>query len=94
MKAVEVWVSGRVQGVGFRAFVESAAAELGVNGWVRNLPDGRVQAKFEGVEHAVDRAVDACRRGPSAARVDSVESRDTELAGLSGFTVRPTEGRS
>ena len=58
-------IAGRVQGVGFRFFVEDAAAREGVHGWVRNLPDGRVEARIEGDAEAVERVEAALRRGPA-----------------------------
>lgn len=67
-----VFVTGRVQGVGFRYSCEDAVAGE-VRGWVRNLPDGRVEAVFEGPRDAVERAVEWCRRGPPGARVTGVE---------------------
>ena len=70
---VHVVVRGRVQGVGFRFFTVRVARQLGVSGFVRNLPDGRVEAVFEGEEEAVKKAIEWCRRGPSLARVDKVE---------------------
>jgi acylphosphatase len=66
-------IGGRVQGVGFRMFAESAAAREGVHGYVRNLDDGRVEAIVEGDQASVDRVELALRRGPSGARVESFE---------------------
>jgi len=66
-------VSGRVQGVFFRAFTQQVASSLGLRGWVRNLPDGRVEALFEGERAVVEEALAQCRRGPPAARVDAVD---------------------
>ena len=66
-------IGGRVQGVGFRMFAESAAAREGVHGYVRNLDDGGVEAVVEGDQAAVDRVELALRRGPSGARVESFE---------------------
>jgi acylphosphatase len=66
-------VSGRVQGVYFRQSTLIEAQNLGVKGWVRNLIDGRVEAAFEGEEHAVKTLVNYCRQGPSAARVTNLE---------------------
>ena len=66
-------VSGRVQGVGFRYFVHDAAAREGVTGYVRNLPDGRVEALVEGDEDAVTRVERAIRSGPGGARVEDVD---------------------
>ena len=84
-----LWVSGSVQGVLFRSSVEEQALPAGVTGWVRNLPDGRVEAVLEGEEDAVGRVIAFCHRGPPYARVDRVEIRDEEYRGdLRGFTVR------
>ena len=65
-------VSGRVQGVGFRWFARDTATREGVGGWVRNLPDGRVEAFVEGEAEAVTRVERALRMGPRGARVESV----------------------
>jgi acylphosphatase len=83
-----VWVSGRVQGVWFRESCREEAVLRGVAGWVHNLPDGRVEAVFEGEPDAVDAMVAWCHQGPPRARVREVERLD-ELAGAeSGFRVR------
>ena len=66
-------VSGRVQRVHFRQSTLLEAQNLSVNGWVRNLMDGRVEAIFEGEEHAVKTLVNYCRQGPPAARVNNME---------------------
>ena len=71
-----VEVSGRVQGVGYRAWVQHQALRLELEGWVRNRRDGSVEAVFSGPEEAVARAIDACRRGPAGARVDAVEAEE------------------
>jgi len=68
-----VWVSGRVQGVFFRSETQEAARRRGVKGWVRNLPDGRVEAVFEGEEKAVNELIEFCKRGPPGAVVTSVK---------------------
>jgi acylphosphatase len=73
-------ISGRVQGVGFRWFARDAAVREGVGGWVRNLPDGRVEALVEGEAEAVTRVERALRSGPRGARVDSVHV-EIETAG-------------
>jgi acylphosphatase len=70
---VHVFVSGIVQGVFFRQKTKRQAESLGVDGWVRNLPDGRVEAVFEGEEQAVKSLVDWCRHGPSYAMVTNVD---------------------
>jgi acylphosphatase len=71
-----VTVRGRVQGVGYRAFVEREALQLGIEGWVRNRRDGSVEAVFAGEPDLVRALIEACRRGPRAARVDSLEERE------------------
>ena len=68
-----VYVVGRVQGVFFRSETEYEAVKRNVCGWVRNLPDGRVEAVFEGEKGAVEALVEFCRRGPHGARVSEVE---------------------
>lgn len=70
-----VFISGRVQGVGFRYATQRQAGRLGLSGWVRNLPDGRVEAVFQGHPDVVAAAVAWCHRGPRRARVDRVEVR-------------------
>lgn len=68
-----VFVSGKVQGVGFRASTRRKARELGVTGWVKNLRDGRVEAVFEGSEEKVKKIVEWTKSGPRTARVDGIE---------------------
>jgi acylphosphatase len=82
-------IGGRVQGVGFRVFVEARAAAEGVHGFVQNLPDGRVEADVEGDEESVDRMELALGRGPIGARVDTftVEPLDPGRR-ATGFTIR------
>ena len=71
-----VIVQGRVQGVGFRAFVEGEAARRGIEGWVRNRRDGTVEAVFAGEPSVVADMIEACRRGPPGARVDVLHQRE------------------
>ena len=73
---VHVFVRGRVQGVGFRAFVEHAALRRGLEGWVRNLRDGRVEAVLSGPPEAVEAVLEICRRGPPSARVDALDRHE------------------
>jgi acylphosphatase len=82
-------ISGRVQGVGFRFFTEAAAARDGLHGWVRNLPDGRVEISAEGEVEAVDRFERHVRHGPPGARVSDVQVHE-ELPEHrhTGFSVR------
>ena len=83
-----VLVRGRVQGVFFRDTVRNSAERAGVAGWVRNNPDGAVEAVFEGDDAAVERLVALCREGPPAARVEDVEVHDEPETGERGFRVR------
>jgi len=84
-----VFVSGRVQGVFFRQSTWERARQAGVSGWVRNLPDGRVEAVFEGPARAVAAMIRFCRTGPPLARVDHVEVHDEPPAGDTfPFTIR------
>lgn len=79
---------GRVQGVYFRDTTRRRALSMGVSGWVRNRPDGTVEAVFEGAPHAVERLVAFCGEGPRGARVDRVEVSEEKVEGLSGFSIR------
>ena len=83
-----VVVHGHVQGVFFRDSTRRAADRHDLAGWVRNRPDGTVEAVFEGDEDAVAAAVDFCRAGPRGAVVKRVETHDEPPEGLVGFTVR------
>ena len=84
---VRVTVSGFVQGVFFRATCARRARELAVNGWVRNLPDGRVEAAFEGDEEPVQALIGWCRDGPAGARVASVDVERIPVEGEVGFAI-------
>jgi acylphosphatase len=79
-----VLVLGRVQGVGFRAAARDKARAAGVEGWVRNLPDGRLEAVFEGTRPAVQRLVSWCYSGPNGATVEKVEISWEEPTGKEG----------
>jgi acylphosphatase len=82
-------ISGRVQGVGFRFFVQEHAAIEGVHGYVRNLPDGRVEAFVEGDDESVLRVDRALRRGPRGAEVETVVVEDAVPTGrATGFSIR------
>ena len=89
-KALHVWVEGRVQGVFFRDFTQRKANSLGLTGWVRNLPDGRVEALFVGDEEACRRALDYLRVGPPSAVVKGIHHtwEDVPETGPDGFEVR------
>jgi acylphosphatase len=83
-----VVVHGRVQGVFFRGSTQDEARRVGVDGWVRNRPDGAVEAVFEGEAAGVEQLVAYCRRGPSWARVTRVEVIEEAPEGERGFRVR------
>jgi acylphosphatase len=81
---IHIVARGRVQGVGYRAFVEDEAARLDLEGWVRNRRDGTVEAVFSGPEPSVLAIIAECRRGPRGARVDAVDVAEggADLLGL------------
>ena len=85
-----VFVSGRVQGVAFRYWTEDEAMRRGLDGWVRNLLDGRVEALFQGDPALVDDILHACHEGPRLARVSRVETFDSEDPVSPGFQILPT----
>jgi len=82
-----VVVHGRVQGVGFRYALARAAETRGVAGWARNLPDGTLEAVFEGEPEAVESLVRLCREGPRGAEVERVDVFEEEPEGLARFDV-------
>jgi acylphosphatase len=77
-----VVIRGRVQGIGFRAWAELTALELGVEGWVRNARDGSVEALLSGPEEVVLTMIELCRNGPPGARVEAVDQREAGSADL------------
>ncbi len=84
-----VYVSGKVQGVFFRDATREKAEQLGLAGWVRNLPDGRVEALFDGPSETVREMVRWCEEGPSHAEVEDVDAEFEASGGdLEGFEVR------
>lgn len=90
MSARQFRVVGRVQGVGFRWFVQLRAEELGLSGWVRNRPDGSVEVAVAGDDSALDRLEAALREGPPHARVSAVEREETplEVNAIRSFHIR------
>jgi acylphosphatase len=82
-----VQIHGFVQGVGFRFAVERAASSRGVSGWVRNRPDGAVEAVFEGAREDVEALVEYCWQGPRGAQVEGVDVLSEPPEGLDGFRV-------
>jgi acylphosphatase len=87
-KRYHVWISGRVQGVFFRANTWRQARSLDLAGWVRNLPDGRVETVFEGEDHAAEAMLTWCRKGTPPAHVSRVEVVDETATGeFTGFEI-------
>lgn len=87
---VRLRIEGRVQGVGFRTFVEREAVAQGLSGWVRNRRDGGVEAVLSGPPEQIDLMVGRCRIGPGGSRVDMVKILDEDGPINDGFEVRPT----
>ena len=88
MIARHLRITGRVQGVFFRAWTRDKAQSLHVNGWVRNCSDGSVEAQLEGDEEAVAELIDLMREGPPGAGVESVEVDEDDAEGWGSFDVR------
>ena len=87
--AVRLLVSGHVQGVGYRYWARSTASRMDLRGWVRNLQDGRVELLAIGPSQDLDRLVDACRLGPTAATVQEVEVQDLQPPDrVNGFVIQ------
>ena len=90
-RSVRVRIEGRVQGVGYRCWVERTAGRLGLKGWVRNRRDGSVEAVFSGAAGRIADMIERCRQGPPAASVTSVTVVEEGVAGIpAGFDVLPT----
>lgn len=88
MTAKHVLVTGRVQGVSFRAWTREQAERLGVAGWVRNKPDGSVEAVISGSDDAVSALIGALHNGPMMAKVDDLRVTDADPPAESGFHIR------
>jgi len=89
--AARVEIRGRVQGVWYRGWTVDEAQRRSLRGWVRNRRDGSVEALFIGPKDQVEAMIEACREGPPAARVDSVQRFSAQDGGETGFTQLPTE---
>ena len=86
---IHLLISGLVQGVFYRASTQAQAQALGLAGWVRNLPDGRVEVMAEGEVAALEALIDWCGSGPPSARVDVVEARELDASGeFTAFEIR------
>ncbi|HJS33262.1 MAG TPA: acylphosphatase [Alphaproteobacteria bacterium] len=90
MVAVRVRIAGRVQGVWYRGWAIDQAQARGLRGWVRNCRDGTVEALLIGAQAAIDSMIEACRRGPPAARVEQVSREPAADDGSTGFRQAPT----
>jgi acylphosphatase len=90
MQSALLRITGRVQGVGYRAWAIETAARLGLRGWVRNRSDGSVEALAIGEDNRVTAMIEACRTGPFAARVVSLAVSDADDDGSDGFRPRAT----
>ena len=90
LKCVRLRITGRVQGVGYRAWTMHAGVRFGVRGWVRNRGDGSVEALVVGDETAVAAMIEACRRGPPPAEVAGIDVADANDDGSAGFAALPT----
>ena len=82
MRFVRLTIHGRVQGVGYRAFVEHEALRRGLEGWVRNRRDGSVETLIAGEALLLDEMIEVCRRGPAVARVERVDIEEAEASDL------------
>jgi acylphosphatase len=89
-KSVRVSISGRVQGVGYRAWMARRASDLGLKGWVRNRADGSVEAVLSGPEETVDTMIELSRRGPRLSAVTTLETSPVAAEDWPDFSVRPT----
>ncbi|MGK7953998.1 MAG: acylphosphatase [Crocosphaera sp.] len=88
--AVRVFITGKVQGVGYRYSTVQEAQRLGIRGWVRNRLDGRVEAIFEGTEPLIEQMVQWCHQGPTSAKVTDVTVETVESQLYEGFEVQKT----
>ena len=88
MKRLRIQVTGKVQGVFYRASTQAKAKELGLNGWVKNNQDGSVMIEAEGEDQKLEKLVEWCQRGPGAAQVDAVKSEEIIPEGVNSFEVR------
>lgn len=89
MKQLHLWISGRVQGVGFRHFTTQQARALGLSGWVKNLNDGRVEAVLKGSGNAINEMLSQLEQGPRLASVKQIEKEEEPIDNsIHGFSVK------
>jgi acylphosphatase len=91
MRTVRLHITGRVQGVGYRAWATLVARDLGLRGWVRNRIDGTVELLASGPHDSIAALIEASHRGPPAARVTDIQIVDDQDEGTFGFVARPTK---
>lgn len=89
-RSVRLRIEGRVQGVGFRVFVERNALRLGIDGWVRNRRDGGVEVSLHGPRTGIDEMIARCRQGPPGGNVEMVKVLDESAPRPAGFEILPT----
>ncbi|MBI4080240.1 MAG: acylphosphatase [Candidatus Levybacteria bacterium] len=88
MVQAHVFITGQVQGVGFRQFVKSEARKYSICGWVQNLPDGRVEAMLQGKKDAIEQILMVCQKGPFLAEVENVEvAWEKDLEAVDNFEI-------
>lgn len=87
MKRVHALISGRVQGVFFRVWTKKAAKEFGISGWVRNLPDGRVEIMAEGSKPKLEKFLELVKSGPRLSRVENIDAEWGDAEGLPEFEI-------
>ncbi len=87
-KSIIIKVSGKVQNVGFRFYTKKTAKNLGVNGYVKNLPDASVYIEAEAEDYIIDQFVEWCRKGPSWARVEKINIQENDIMDYHGFSIR------
>ncbi len=87
MKTIRIFISGIVQGVCFRAFIKREAGKLALNGFVKNLDDGRVEAVIEGEDKQVENLIELCKKGPSSSHVEAVKIEKIENQGFKKFKI-------
>ena len=87
MKRIHVFISGNVQGVGFRFSCKQEADRLGIVGWIKNLPTGQVEAIFEGNEEPLNRILAWCMVGPEGAQVEHIEKHEEKVERLRSFEI-------
>ncbi|MBI9037437.1 MAG: acylphosphatase [Bacteroidales bacterium] len=87
-KSIIIKVSGKVQNVGFRFYTKKTAKDLGVKGYVKNLPDSSVYIEAEAEHYVIEQFVEWCRKGPSWARVDKINIQENDLMNFRDFQIR------